>query len=302
VKPAQFEEKEYEEALYRQLVLTSNQSWSPGQVLEQYLGFDGGLFLIDHYIWRLHGFSFPLSGIAPYRELWPVLPRRPRDRSRLPSFDLNLFIQTKRPYVGRRPPAELARRGLTKPFFKILTDSEQQQCLDAANAQLSDRALFVYAGAVFGSSAELFGHITAGTIVQNSTFPNAAALSEHHAWYYSSPGATGVTNQGFESVELPPLTEQIAELRARRLRERRGEVESQSANLRKLSDVFKATIRENRAIVSTARAAYLSEEWRNIDTFSHAFNAPSAVTSFLEVEAFARFYALRWLVIDDFRE
>jgi len=297
VKLVQFEEKEYENALYSELRVGKNGHWAPGQVLEQYLGFDYGLMLGNPYLWDIHGVPSPLTGIAPFFELWPILRRQPPDRSRLPSFDLNCFVQAKRPWWSTYLSRKLAKLGLVKPYFKFLTDKEQQKCLELVAQHLSDRALFVYAAPVFGSSKDLFRHTTAGTIVENSTFPKTSILSGHQAWYYSQPGATGVVNPEFEPVQQPPLSELIEELRRTRSRERI--TESQSANLRSLADKLKAAIREEPTIVETARAAYLSQEWNRIAEFERATNPPPAVTGFLEVDAFTRFYNLRWLVIDD---
>lgn len=297
MNPAQFEEKEYENALYNQLERGDTQ-WSPGQVLEQYLGFDRALFLSRDYLWNLHGFPGPLGGIRPFDDLWPLMRRRPSSRDRLPSFDLNCFIQAKRPYIGRRRPAKLASLGIGRPFFKFLTEPEQQLCLDAAANRLADRALFVYAAPLFGTSRELFGHMTAGTVVEQSTFPSTALLSGHGAWYYSQPGAIGVRNPDFTNAELPSLYARIAELRERRSR-RSGDGQTQSVNLRSLSDELRTVIRENPNIGATARAAYLSEEWYRIEAFARETDAPPALTSFLQISAFARFFNLFWLVIDD---
>jgi hypothetical protein len=297
MKPAQFEEKEYEAALYSELQSSKHAHWVPGQVLEQYLGFDYGLLLSYPYLWDLHGIPSPLGGISPFYDLWRVLRRPPPDRSRLPSFDLNCFVQAKRPWWSTYLSRKLARLGLVKPYFKFLTEKEQQECLGVVAQHLSDRALFVYAAPVFGSSKDLFRHTTAGIIVENSTFPKASVLSGHQAWYYSQPGATGVVNPEFEPVQQPPLSALIDELRRARRRERI--TESQSANLRSLADKLKATIREEPTIAETARAANLSQEWNRIEAFTRANDPPPAVTAFLEVDAFARFYNLRWLVIDD---
>src|SRR5260370_26916224 len=101
MKAAEFEEKEYEAPLYRQLERGNPYLWTPGQVLEGYLGFDAALLLSDPYLWKLHGFRGPLRGFAPNRFLWAFLPLE-LARNRLPRFRLNCFIQAKRPDVGSR--------------------------------------------------------------------------------------------------------------------------------------------------------------------------------------------------------
>jgi hypothetical protein len=296
MKPAQFEEKEYEGALYTQLS-TSGLQWSPGQVLEHYLGFDRGLFMAREFLWNLHGYHGPLAGISVFDDLWPVLPRRSL-RNRLPTFRLNCFVQAKRPYVGRRRSRKLRSLGIGQPFFKFVTEPEQQVCLDAVANRLSDRALFVYAAPVFGASGELFAHMTANDVAENSTFPSTAALSGHGAWYYSEPGAVGVRNPDFSRMELPSLPDRILGL-IDQSRIQRAESQTQSEFLRSLADQLRLAIREDSRVTSTPRAAYLSEEWARIEAFARRFEAPPAIASYLQVGAFARYFNLSWLVIDD---
>jgi hypothetical protein len=207
-------------------------------------------------------------------------------------------LQAKRPSWGNRLSRKLAKLGLGKPCFKFITEDEQQECLEAAAQLLSDRALFVYAAPVFSSSPDLFRNITAGTIAENSTFPQVLVLTGHQAWYYSQPGATGVVNQEFERIEQPNVFTLINDLRLRR-RGRTIDVPSQSTNLRTLADQLRSAVREVHAIAETARAARLSEEWNRIEAFGQVSDAPPAVTAFLEIDAFTRFYNVRWLVIND---
>lgn len=295
MKSAQFEEREYESALYTQLALGDLQ-WPPGTVLEQYLGFDLGVFLTRDFLWRLHGVPHPLAGFSPFHDLWPLLPRHPKARERLPTFQLNCFIQAKRPDVGRRLPRMLAGLGLASPYFVFHTEPEQQRCLEVAAAGLADRALFVYAAPVFASSNELFSHRTIGDVAEHSTFPLAKHLSGHGAWYYSQPGTTGVLNPDFTRAEFPTFTQQIAALRQQQAGKER---QTQSVNLRTLADSLQATLRESREIRETGRAATLAEAWRQIETFGKWSDAPPALISYMQIEAFARFFNLDWLVIDD---
>lgn len=294
MKSAQFEEREYESALYTQLALGDLQ-WPPGTVLEQYLGFDLGVFLTREYLWRLHGISRPLVGFSPFDDLWPLLPRHPRSRDRLPSFFLNCFIQAKRPDIGRRLPRKLTGLGLTAPYFVFRTEPEQQRCLEIAAAALNDRALFVYAAPVFATSNELFAHRTTGDVADHSTFPLARHLSGHGAWYYSQPGTAGALNPDFTRADFPSFAEEIAALREKRPRER----ETQSVNLSTLAATLKNVVTESREIRETARAANLAEEWRRIEGFGKRTDAPPAVPAYMQIQAFIRYYHLAWLTISD---
>lgn len=297
MNPADFEEKEYEAALYHQLERGDPRIWAPGQVLEQYLGFDRALFLTDIYFWKLHGFHRPQPGLSPFLEIWPYLPRTPSHRNRLPSFLLNLFVQAKRPFIGRRLARHLNALGSHRPFFKFRVDDEQQKCLEATANLLHDRALVVYAAPVFGTSRELFGHTTSGTVVLNSTFPDIASLSGHSAWYYNQAGATGVVNQGYEAVQLPPLSDRMNTLRSRV--EIAAEANTPSTQLPSLAAALRSVIREAAGLAEPPRAAYLSQEWDRIAAFTEATDAPPVVTAFLQVDAFARFYNLLWLALGE---
>lgn len=295
MKSAQFEEREYENALYTQIALGDLQ-WPPGTVLEQYLGFDLGVFLSRDYLWRLHGFPRPLAGFSLFHDLWPLLPRTPNSRDRLPTFRLNCFIQAKRPDLGRRLPRKLAGLGLSSPFFVFRTEPEQQRCLEVAAATLSDRALFVYAAPVFATSNELFSHRTLGDVAEHSTFPLATHLAGHGAWYYSQPGTIGVLNPDFTRAQFPSFAQEIAALRERNARSER---QTQSVNLRALVESLQGVFARAAEIRETGRAANLAEEWRAIERLGQRFDAPPALVSFLQVDAFARYYNLSWLAISD---
>lgn len=295
MKSAQFEEREYENALYNQMALDDVQ-WPPGTVLEQYLGFDLGVFLSRDFLWRLHGYARPLAGLSLFHDLWPLLARTPQSRDRLPSFRLNCFIQAKRPAVGRRLARKLAGLGLGSPFFVFRTEPEQQRCLEIAAAALHDRALFVYAAPVFATSNELFSHRTLGDVAEHSTFPQAVHLAGHGAWYYSQPGTTGVLNPDFTRAQFPSLEEQIGALRQRNAR---AERQTQSVNLQTLAELLQGTLREAADIRETGRAANLAEEWRSIEAVGRRADVPLALISYLQVDAFARYYNLSWLTISD---
>lgn len=89
-RPSEFEEKEFEAPLYNQLECGTRLVWSPGQVFEQYVGFDRALFLYDPALWRFFGVVTAPRGVFLDRFHWPFWRERPRRG--LPDFRLNLFI------------------------------------------------------------------------------------------------------------------------------------------------------------------------------------------------------------------
>jgi hypothetical protein len=292
--PAEFEEKEYEGPLYSQLERGDPRLWSPGQVLEEYLGFDRALFLVDDYLWNLHGLATPLAGIIPRRFRWPFLPRSQRYRSRLPTFGLNCFIQAKRPSAGSRLPRKLTALGNHRPFFRFGIDTDQQRTLEAAAHRLRKKALFLYASPAFATSKELFRHMTAASLVQHSTFPDVASLAGHRAWYYNRPGSVGIANQDYESLELPSLDAHIASL----LQQADVPIDATpSTGLAQLLTDLKAIILESSDLADEPRVAYLAEEWRRQEALADTPGVPPAVVAFLGVEAFVGFLNLSWLTI-----
>ena len=62
--PAEFEEKSYEGPLYNQLERGNPELFTPGQVLENSLGFDAGLFVAQAALWQTLGYKNPLRGAA----------------------------------------------------------------------------------------------------------------------------------------------------------------------------------------------------------------------------------------------
>jgi hypothetical protein len=292
MRPAEFEEKEYEFPLYRQLQQSHPVLWPPGQVLEDYLGFDAALLLRDPYIWRLYGRRRPLRGLSPYRFDWPFLPKT--HRHRLPRFRANCFVQVKRSEVGTRLPKRLSALGTRRPYFRFSLSTDQQKTLEAAARRASGKALFIYAAPVFGKSRELFLNMGAGTLVQNSTFPDVLSLKGHGAWYYNEPGAHGVPNPDFEAVRLPTFEQQLTRLVAELGPPE--EVVSPGAALQTLRDQLQDAVREAEA-TAEPRGAFLLDEWRDLDVFATRVDLPPAVVSFLAVDAFAAHFNLLWLTV-----
>ena len=209
MKPAEFEEREYEAPLYNQLERGLANVWSPGQVLEGRVGIDRGLFVSQLAIWEVLGYSHIPRGAVLSRILWPP-GWGPRVNTRpLPSYRLNLFIQAKRSMHSQRPPRAISNLGLSGSIWAFEVDPDQQQLLDVLENKCTQDALVSYAAPVFHEVRDLYRHTTGMSIISNSTFPPVSRLSGHSRWYYQQPGAIGVANPDPNKFDEPSLQERI---------------------------------------------------------------------------------------------
>lgn len=295
MKPAEFHEQEFEGFLYRQLSANDRRLWHPHEVLEQYLGFDRALFLTRAYLRRIRGRSGLLEGFGPfyYYDLWPELAEAGVARSRLPRFRLNCFLQAKRPEYGARVPKVAVALSKSRPIYRFNCDGDQQATLERVARKLAHRAVFVYAAPVFHTSAQLFGHGTKGTVVEHTTFPGVLDMVGHKRWYYNEPGAIGIRNPDSEPVALSDLQRRLLQLAEPEVADR-----SQSDELSDLAALIRTSVTEAENVTG-AREAYLTNVWRDVDTFAEATRAPRVVVAYLIVEAFCRYYSLSWLAYSE---
>lgn len=298
MRSSEFEESEYEAPLYVQLQYASVNVWSPGQVLEAHVGFDHALFTMHPHFWRLQGFAAPPSGVIlgayPPHHWW-----KDRQLKRpLPDFSLNLFIQAKRPLVGSRTTKALKSMGIAGPYWKFIVSKNQQLVLESlAKSTLGD-ALVCYACAAFDRVSELWAHSRAGSIVAASTFPAANSLHNHDAWYYTTPGCSGVANPTPEKIEDVPLLEQISRLASQRTDGQRRD-SSVDRNLKQLAAAVYESLSEE-AVGNSGRTAAYFESLREIDQyidFVRPRRYADAVRNYLAVAMFARIFGLHWHTI-----
>jgi hypothetical protein len=203
--PAEFEEKEYEIPLYLELVQRPGRLWTPGQVLEAKLGFDGAVQASQRF-WKHVGRCATPGVILAAFGLEPLgLP----PSNGLPDFRLNLFLQCKRPERYRRHPAVANKNGLSAPcrFFGI--NADQQGVLQSLESHLAGCGDVSYACASFDTRQQLFQYSRARTLVPMSTFPPIGSLKGHKRWLFSTPGATGVAHSEPEVVEVPILDQRL---------------------------------------------------------------------------------------------
>jgi len=215
--PSQFEEKEYEFPLYNELLHASRKLWTPGQVLEGYLGFDAALSVANNFWAVVQRPAVDGVRLARYG-LSPMLRRRRSSAAStepLPDFTINLFLQVKRPSEYQQAPAEVQAVGLGTPTWFFEIESHQQVLLEKLAAHLGNLADVSYASAAFITKKKLWSLQQEKGLVPNSTFPPAIALRGHDRWAYDCGGACGVGFSEPERMDIPPLLKRVAELASR---------------------------------------------------------------------------------------
>lgn len=205
---ANFEEKEFEFPLYRELLASEYDVWTPGQVLEGHLGFDGALRVAEDYWEVVDRDAVPGVNLARYG-LSPIL-ARPGD---LPDFTTNLFLQVKRPFEYTKAPTKVQAQGLGAPSWYFKTRQHQQLLLERLASHIGDRAEVAYASPAFADKRRLFNLMRERALRHNTTFPAASQLSGHGAWHYDEGGSEGVAMSEPERVAGPSLPARLNRIR-----------------------------------------------------------------------------------------
>ena len=296
MKPAEFEEKEYEGPLYNQLEAGCPYVWSPGQVFENHIGIDRASLVSNPRFWRLVGHTAPVGAFLN-RYNWNFIWRH-RGRRPMPGFRLNLFLQAKRPNHYPRAPKHIRAVGMNGPCWSFNVDSGQQAALERVASKLTGKALVAYASPAFHKVQQLYAHQTRATIIENSTFPEVTGLRGHSKWFYNIPGAGGIANPDAEPLEGRSLYQLIDQLRKNKLSEQfdasepHGYKELQVLSEDIISSLDKAGLDDN------PRIALFFEETRNIDYEVKQFEQlGEPIRFFLHVAAFARIFNLEWFAI-----
>jgi|GEM_PF-4860133 len=204
----EFEEKAYEIPLCMQL-FNSRAIFSPGQVFESLLGFDVAGLVADPAVWRRLGYRAVPSAV---RLSTFNLRSASFASNSLPSFPINLLLQTKRPSSLVRVPAPF-RGNLSSPHYRIVFEGQQHSVLSRLQRRLASRGVVAYATPVFCDWRSLYDRIQDGRLVQNSSFPSLKRVARHTAWLYDRPGCIGFGHSAPEFIEDADLFGQIERAR-----------------------------------------------------------------------------------------
>jgi len=291
--PADFEESEYRGPLYNQLEHGNHLVWEPGQVFEKHIGIDRASYITHPYFWELHKSNYPMTGVILNNYNWDYIWDKRKKTKILPDFNLNLFLQAKRPHSGTRPAKKLKDKGIIGDYWKFSVTPHQQIALEKMEQALHGKAIVCYAAPAFHTQSDLYSHTRNQTIVQNSTFPPVGDLKTHGAWYYENGGVKGVGNPDFVHIEFDSL-----QTRIERLIENAQPI-SESAE-QSLSNLANAVI----SIVSEVQEPSAVEIWfqyllSRIDDLNipEQYNINDALKHYMQVMAFCTVYHLNWLVI-----
>jgi hypothetical protein len=209
----EFEEKEYENPLNHQLLLSSNNIWTPGQVFEKVFGIDAAIFAMDYPFWKLFGSSTIPSGVSLDSYRWNYRWRFiHRTIKKFPSFKVNLLIQAKRPSYRFGINAQYAKNGIKNHYWQFKITPHQQRILEKLETKLGTDALVIYACPSFHKFAELDNFISNGNLVSNSTFVKPSKLKGHTKWVYDQPGTNGLACSKIDKQTDKKFEDQIEDL------------------------------------------------------------------------------------------
>lgn len=291
--PAEFEEKTYEWPLYNQLERAQAFVYTPGQVMENMVGFDAGMFATSMVLWQTLGYSSPPPGTLLAGITWPADSGSRNPKRDFPDVRLNLFLQAKRPvYYNKRPRSLKALDGVSVPLWAFKITDHQQKLLEVLATTTQGVAHVSYASAVFHTNAALFAHMKRGTIVENSTFPSAMSLKGHDAWYYWSPGATGAANPDPENIEEAPLLNRIRTLARESRRYERGDLSWLDATARGVVEAAHSSEGPLDAV-----GAHFFDDLQTLDRLADQNDLRPSLRAYAQIGLFASRFDLQWLVV-----
>ncbi len=288
METADFEEKDYEGPLYRELLCGNHRIATPGQVFENAFGIDA-LMEADHPIfWDIFGYSSVPQGVLLNHFRWGWVWRRYGGDRTLPNFQVNLLIQAKRPDHLRGINSSLSRYGIKGSYWRFGIRAHQQVLLQQLERRLRNRALVVYAAPAFHELKALYDHTENQTIVESSSFVRPSRMAGHHHWNYNRSGSIGVATSEPEAIDDADFHSQLENKVA----------ESESVDpkealrhLEKEIDLVVSDSRENPIAQHFQKVE--EEKWSRAEEF---FRQRGALLPFLKISMFFDLLNTQWLV------
>ena len=230
VIPAEFYEREYENFFNIELGKLGGFVWTPGQLDENVLGFDAGVWMP---LRRLFYWNSPKSkpfdlfllyfnyffwhegkGIILDREFikdWESF----MDMS-FPPRRLNFFVQYKRPLFvkcsGRFRPSRMdhVRKHWGGSYYQFYLDRNQQRRLSLLENRLGKSGVVTYSCAAFHTKNDLWKFQNEKRIIKMSNFVGPGKLNGHSKYTFVKPGHYGLANPEPEEIEDIPLSIKFA--------------------------------------------------------------------------------------------
>jgi hypothetical protein len=224
---SEFVEREYETLFVQEITKLGGSTWSPGQVQENLLGFDGGIWLPPKFLWQ---FGFPGNGQTRKRlrdffhssSWWRwhfeefggthINSQTVEEWAKFaddffPPRALNLFVQHKRPAQSTQD--DVAGEHWGKAYYEYRIDSHQQERLAKLEGALGQDAVVTYSCAAFLWKRELWQYESENRILANSNFVGPSKLTGHKRYTYVEPGHRGFANADPTPVNDEPFLERL---------------------------------------------------------------------------------------------
>lgn len=210
---AEFEEKQFETQLNSEL-LYKNSIYSPGQVLENILGFDVALFTKNKHFWKIfdphlfHRCYHLYPGIILDTKYWDHLEDSINE---FPQIKFNLIIQYKRPdYLTSKSSTEW--KLWNKEYYRYDITQHQQKSLSDLSVKINSNCLVLYASPVFSTKKALWDLSNKIELVNNTNFCEVNRLNNHNKFTYNQNGKIGIACSEPEEIEIYPLESLLKKL------------------------------------------------------------------------------------------
>ena len=287
---SEFEEGEFRGPLFSQLERGSHLLWEPGQVFEKHIGVDRASRCLNNYLWNLYGLNAPLGGAILRGAHLGFIWASNNPTKLLPDFSLNLFIQAKRANYSSQAKSSLNPQ-ITGHYWHFEITNHQQIALEQLEIALNNDALVVYASPAFHLQQNLYNHTSNQTIVENSTFPKASALTGHTKWYYDKPGTTGVANPDFEFIKGEDFLKMIE-----RLRKEKGEI-NRDETIENLQKIAKGVLKVVESQPNDFRATQFANQNNFIKAFIENWDVAeiNGLREIMQIHTFNYLWKLQWL-------
>lgn len=214
---AEFEEKQFEQAINYELIKNHNLLYTPGQVLENILGFDVALFTVNWIFWKnfpefeklqkfrffrhfYRFFDYFPEGSLLCQEFWYELDKEIDNNDFFPKIKFNAFIQHKRPnYLASRYSSEW--NSWNSPYFRYAVIPHQQKALELLDNKIQQNGIVVYACPAFYTLHDLWESKKTNQLVSKTNFCQVSRIQDHKVYTFKTAGNFGISHSNPENIE-----------------------------------------------------------------------------------------------------
>lgn len=213
----EFEERQFGDALVDEISAGLRWAVTPGQVIENILGFDAATTMGAALASRVASGAAP-PGLVLQPGHWSGLPNQPEAKV-LPRFVVSLILQHKRPEFHDHWSSRQYHhwRG---PYYRFSVEEHQHHVLQTLEGRVVARALVRYSSPAFLTYDELYDLQMRSLLSERSTFVAPTALGPHRTWSYRDGGTHGYANpepgEEAEADNLDTLLTQAEDLASER--------------------------------------------------------------------------------------